>query len=110
VQQVIVNLLLNAFQATPSGGTIRTVVLRDAVAAEAVVRVSDTGHGIPAAQLDHVFDPFFTTKLAEKGTGLGLSICHTIVKQHGGSISAESVEGASSTFTVRLPLCPRAGA
>ena len=109
LQQVIVNLMLNAFQATPNGGTIRTVVLRDAEAAEAVVRVSDTGHGIPSAQLDHVFDPFFTTKLAEKGTGLGLSICHTIVKQHGGSMSVESVEGVRSTFTVRLPLCPQVG-
>ena len=56
-----------------------------------------------------MFDPFFTTRLAEKGTGLGLSICHTIVKQHGGSMSVESVEGVRSTFTVRLPLCPQVG-
>ena len=104
LQQVVMNLILNAIQAMPAGGEIRAVVRREND--EAVVRICDTGCGIPAAHLGRVFDPFFTTQPAGKGTGLGLSICYTIVKQHGGVIGVDSVEGAGSTFTVRLPLPP----
>ena len=96
------NLILNAYQAMPTGGEIRIAVRREA--AEAAVRVCDTGCGIPPSRLGKVFDPFFTTQPAGKGTGLGLSICFTIVKQHGGVIDVDSVEGRGSTFTVRLPL------
>ena len=102
LQQVVMNLILNAYQAMPSGGEMRIVIRREA--AEAVVRVCDTGRGIPSSHLGKVFDPFFTTQPVGKGTGLGLSICHTIVKQHGGVIDVDSVEGQGSTFTVRLPL------
>ena len=102
LQQVVMNLILNACQAMPSGGEIRTIVWRDA--AEAVLRVCDTGCGISSSHLGRVFDPFFTTQPVGKGTGLGLSICYTIVKQHGGIIDVESVEGEGSMFTVRLPL------
>jgi len=101
LQQVFMNLILNAYQAMPDGGQIKIAVRREA--AEAVVQVGDTGCGIPPPNIGRVFDPFFTTQSVGKGTGLGLSICHTIVKQHGGVIAVDSVEGQGSTFTVRLP-------
>ena len=104
LQQVIMNLILNAYQAMPAGGQIKIAVRREA--AEAVVQVGDTGCGIPPPNMGRVFDPFFTTQPVGKGTGLGLSICHTIVKQHGGVIEVDSVEGQGSTFVVRLPLPP----
>ena len=103
--QTIMNLILNAYQAMPTGGQIKIAVRREA--AEAVVEVGDTGCGISAANLGRVFDPFFTTQPVGKGTGLGLSICHTIVKQHGGLIEVDSLEGQGSTFTVRIPHAPK---
>jgi PAS domain S-box-containing protein len=102
LQQVIMNLILNACQAMPTGGEVRIIIRREG--AEAVVRVCDTGCGIPSSHLGRVFDPFFTTQPVGKGTGLGLSICYTIVKQHGGVISVDSVEGQGSTVTIRLPV------
>lgn len=104
LQQVVMNLILNAYQAMPAGGQIKIAVRREAT--EAVVKVGDTGCGIPHANLGRVFDPFFTTQPVGKGTGLGLSICHTIVKQHGGVIEVDSLEGQGSTFTVRFPPAP----
>lgn len=103
LQQVVMNLLLNAYQAMPAGGEVKVSIRQEA--AEAVLRVRDTGSGISSAHLGKIFDPFFTTRPVGQGTGLGLSICHTIVKQHGGAIAAEStMEGRGSTFVVRLPL------
>jgi len=107
LQQVLMNLILNACQAMPIGGSI--VISVRSVAAEAVICVSDTGCGIPTSHLSKVFDPFFTTQPVGKGTGLGLSICYTIVKQHGGVIEVDSEEGRGSTLTVRLPLAANAG-
>lgn len=102
LQQVFMNLLLNAENAMPGGGLLRVAVER--VGSEGRVRISDTGHGIPAGEIDKVFDPFYTTRPVGQGTGLGLSISYSIVKQHFGAIEVESVEGQGSTFTVRLPL------
>lgn len=102
LQQVLMNLILNAFQAMPDGGDVAVEVGRHA--GIALIHVSDTGCGISSANLRRVFDPFFTTQPVGKGTGLGLSICHTVVKQHGGEIELNSVEGQGSKFTVRLPL------
>jgi len=102
LQQVMMNLILNAYRATEPGGEVGTILCFEQ--AEAVLKVIDTGCGISPAHLPKVFDPFFTTQPVGQGTGLGLSICHTIVKQHGGSISVESTEGLGSTFTIRLPL------
>lgn len=103
LQQVIMNLVLNAYQAIPDGGDVSVSVRREAD--KALVRVRDTGNGISPAHLGKIFDPFFTTQPVGQGTGLGLSICHTIMKQHGGAIAVESsVEGQGSTFVVRLPL------
>jgi PAS domain S-box-containing protein len=101
LQQVVMNLILNAYHAMPDGGELGIAVHQEAV--EAVVRVRDTGSGIAPANLGKIFDPFFTTRAVGRGTGLGLSICYTIIKQHGGRIDVDSVEGRGSTFTVRLP-------
>ncbi len=103
LQQVIMNLVLNAFQAMPDGGDVVLAVRLDQD--DALVSVQDAGAGILATDIERIFDPFFTTRPAGQGTGLGLSICHTIVKQHLGSISALSnVKAAGTTFIVRLPL------
>ena len=107
LKQVILNLLKNALEATPTGGTITvgTRVHRRGERDEQVeVFISDTGSGIPAEDQDHIFDLFFTTK--PRGTGLGLPICRRIVEDHGGSIWAESQPGQGTTFTLRFPLKP----
>src|SRR5262249_53223108 len=103
IKQVLINLVLNAIQATPPNGEVRVVtrsVRRDDITVDQI-EVADTGTGIPAAQLDHIFNPFFTTK--DKGTGLGLSIAHQIIAEHGGSMSVDSTEGAGTRFFVNLP-------
>ena len=103
LQQVIMNLVLNAYQALPGGGDVSVFMRREA--GQVAVYVRDNGCGIAPAHLGRIFDPFFTTRPVGQGTGLGLSICHTIVKQHGGVIAVEnSVEGQGSTLVVRLPL------
>ncbi|MBI2200219.1 MAG: PAS domain-containing protein, partial [Candidatus Rokubacteria bacterium] len=80
LQQVFMNLFLNGVNAMPDGGVLRVGVER--AGAEGQVRITDTGHGIPAGEMDKVFDPFYTTRPVGQGTGLGLSICYSIVKQH----------------------------
>ena len=102
LQQVLMNLFLNACQAMPVGGEIRTAVRRSA--SEAVLWVRDTGEGIAPENVSRLFDPVFTTRPEGQGNGLGLPICRLIVQRHGGSISVESVLGEGSTFTIRLPL------
>ena len=109
LHQVFLNLFTNALQAMPDGGTLS--VEASGRGEEIVVRVRDSGHGIPATEIDHVFDPFFTTKdqaedPASRGSGLGLSVSYGILEAHGGSIQAESEEGRGATFTVRLPHAP----
>jgi len=109
LRQVVNNLLDNALKFSQPGGTIRVEVHRDPGGA-AVLRVRDTGCGIPAADLPHIFERFFRgdksrQRLAHTtGTGLGLSICQAIVAAHGGQIVVESEEGAGTTMTVRLPI------
>jgi signal transduction histidine kinase len=102
LQQAFMNLLLNAINAMPNGGTLS--VSAEKSESEALVRVADTGHGISQEEVHKIFDPFYTTSPVGKGTGLGLSICYSIVKQHYGSIEVDSVEGKGSTFTVTLPI------
>jgi len=101
LQQVFLNLILNAVQATPPGGQV-TVSGLDA--GEFVcLEVRDTGKGIPAEQLPHIFEPFFTTKDPGKGTGLGLAVTYSIVKRMGGRIEAKSTLGEGALFRVYLP-------
>jgi PAS domain S-box-containing protein len=101
LEQVFINLLLNAMNAMPNGGTVD--IFAEQTDSHVLVRVTDTGAGISQEDLDKIFDPFFTKAPLGKGTGLGLSICNSIVDQHGGSISVESQSGKGSTFTVKLP-------
>ncbi len=124
MSQVIMNLMVNARDAMPDGGsiTIRTdhTSLGDAIPPDLFslnpgeyicMSVQDTGHGMDGAVRQHIFDPFFTTKEANKGTGLGLSVVYGILKNHGGTITCESEPGRGTTFYVYLPACgePEAG-
>ena len=107
IEQVLMNLVINARQAMPKGGTVRIGI---AVNREgyAELSVKDSGCGIPPDTLARIFDPFFTTKAGpdasgQGGSGLGLSICREIVERHQGRIRVESAAGKGSTFTIKLP-------
>jgi PAS domain S-box-containing protein len=101
LQQVLINLLLNARDSMPDGGEIR-ITTRNA--ADAVrCSISDSGSGIPRAVLPKIFDPFFTTKKIGQGTGLGLSVSYGIISDHKGNIDVESEPGAGTTFIITLP-------
>lgn len=100
LQQVLINLIVNALHAMPQGG-ILSLTTQDWDNKGVSITVSDTGTGIPAENLQRIFDPFYTTKQGE-GTGLGLSISYTLVARYGGSISVESEVGKGSAFTVKL--------
>ena len=102
VNQVFMNILVNASHAIPERGTI-TIATR-AADGEVEVAITDSGEGIPASVLPKIFDPFFTTKQAGQGTGLGLSLSYGIVQKHNGRIEVESVEGRGTTFRIVLPI------
>lgn len=104
VTRAFENLIRNAIDAMPEGGTLHirsTFESNDHP--EVKIEISDTGAGIPAESLPRIFDPFFTTKQVGKGTGLGLSIVHGIIKEHRGTITAESQLGSGTTFVITLP-------
>lgn len=107
IQQVILNILLNAEQAISDTGrnSGRVVFRTESLAEDKKVRITitDNGPGIPADIIPRIFDPFFTTKPVGVGTGLGLSISYGIISEHGGSITAEGAEGAGMTFIIELP-------
>ncbi|MBW2026235.1 MAG: HAMP domain-containing protein [Deltaproteobacteria bacterium] len=103
LEQVFLNLLLNAIQAMPNGGKI-TIGVREAEDGYVAIEVSDTGVGIKPEALEKIFDPFYTTKPAGRGTGLGLSIVYGIVKKHGGYVEVKSEVNVGTTFTVYLPV------
>lgn len=103
LSQVLMNLLLNAAQATPEGGKITVSAERSQSENSVEIRIVDTGCGIPPDILPHVFEPFFTTKRG-KGTGLGLSISQTYVRSHDGEIQIQSIPNSGTTVTIRLPL------
>ncbi len=102
LSQVLMNLLLNAAQATPEGGRITVVARRLSMGENVEIRVIDTGCGIPPDVLPRVFEPFFTTKRG-KGTGLGLSISQAYVRSHDGEIQIESTPQQGTTVTITLP-------
>jgi signal transduction histidine kinase len=106
LQQVFLNLFLNARDAMPRGGWLS--VATRAAGSGAVVEISDTGSGIPSDQLARIYDPFFTTKAIGRGTGLGLSITYGIVREHDGTIHCDSAVGQGTRFTLKLPLAPPA--
>lgn len=103
LQQVFMNLLLNAINAMPGGGEM-AVSVEIMEKREVRVGVTDTGKGISRGEIDKIFDPFYTTSPVGQGTGLGLSISYSIIKQHFGSIEVESSPGQGSSFRVRLPV------
>jgi two-component system, sporulation sensor kinase E len=100
IKQALLNLIKNAIAAMPSGGALRLETLRSGE--EVLVRVSDTGTGIPEQIMDKIFEPYFTTK--PFGTGLGLTIVFKIIKEHFGDISVSSRMGEGTTVTLALPM------
>ena len=101
INQVFLNLLSNAAQSIEGEGTITIETGEEKE--NLIVRITDSGSGIPQAVLSKIFDPFFTTKDVGKGTGLGLSISYSIIKDHGGKIEVKTTADKGSTFTVILP-------
>jgi signal transduction histidine kinase len=113
VQQVLLNLLTNARQATPEGGTIVVKIEHDATLDMVELTVRDTGSGIPADKLPKIFEPFYTTKTGpdasgKGGTGLGLSTCRNIIDAHRGRIRVESTVGRGTAFIIKLPTVAKA--
>ena len=108
IEQILLNLIINARQAMPTGGKVTVEVRSNPTARVAEIRVSDTGVGISPDKLRLIFDPFYTTKEPDDdghgGNGLGLSVCRQIIEQHQGRIRVESMIGKGSKFTVKLPL------
>ncbi|MFC2163406.1 ATP-binding protein [Acidobacteriota bacterium] len=102
LQQVFINIILNALDAMPKGGTLKIELTH--MDNLAVVKITDTGTGIEAQHLPHIFDPFFTTKGVGKGTGLGLSISYAIIKEHEGRINVDSEPGKGSSFSIYIPM------
>jgi two-component system NtrC family sensor kinase len=101
IEQVLINLVTNAVQAMPDGGTLH--VSLSATDGQAVIKIRDTGIGILPEHLPRIFDPFFTTKPEGEGTGLGLSVSYGIITEHGGKIEVESEPGEGTTFQITLP-------
>ena len=102
LRQVFLNLIMNAQDAMPEGGSIHFTTSGNDERIH--IEVSDTGSGIHKEHLNKIFDSFFTTKASVKGVGLGLSVCYGFIKEHGGDIRAQSEPGSGSTFTITLPL------
>jgi len=102
LQQVFLNLFLNARDAMPKGGWVSVSTRVDGC--EALVEVGDTGAGIPSEHLARIYDPFFTTKPDGGGTGLGLAVTYGIVQEHGGRLSCDSDVGQGTRFRLALPL------
>jgi len=115
IQQVLLNLMINARQAMLSGGTLIVKLSHDAATDMIDILVRDTGSGIPADKLPKIFDPFFTTKSGPDesgrgGSGLGLSSCRNIIEAHRGRIRVESAVGRGTAFTIKLPVAKPAPA
>ncbi len=104
IKQVVLNLINNASDTCPEGGTITISTELQAMQKNAIIRIQDTGVGMKPDDIKHIFEPFFTTKPAVKGIGLGLSVSYGIIKKHGGKIEVESEPGQGTIFTITLPL------
>ncbi len=104
LEEVFINIIVNAIQAMKEAGTLAIDVKPDVDNKNVLIKISDTGDGIPEEDLKNIFEPFFTTKPTGEGTGLGLSVAQSLVMEHKGEISVESKIGAGTTFTIKLPL------
>jgi two-component system NtrC family sensor kinase len=105
LQEVVINLMLNAVDAMEENGELTVETVSNTAAGEVIIRISDTGKGIPPDAMPFIFEPFFTTKKVGQGTGLGLAIVHGVVTRAGGKVEVTSAPGAT-TFTIRLPIGP----
>jgi len=105
MRQVMLNIIKNAKEAMPKGGTL--IVRTSREDNKVLIHIQDTGIGIPEEIRDKIYDAFFTTKSKVKGVGLGLSVCYGIIKDHGGEIKVESEEERGTTFTISLPIVPK---
>jgi len=103
VQQALIALFVNAVEAMPDGGTLSVKVEKKGEEGDIVLKISDTGMGIPEEDIPHIFEPFFTKKKEGKGVGLGLSIVYGIIERHGGQITVDSELGVGTTFTIVFP-------
>jgi len=107
IEQILVNLVINARQAMPKGGRLKIEVKENVAGDTVEIKIADSGLGIAPENLRQIFEPFFTTKTPDAnghgGTGLGLSVCRQIIEQHHGRIRVESVVGQGSAFIVKLP-------
>jgi signal transduction histidine kinase len=111
IQRVLINLMVNARQAMPDGGTLKVTLGYDAEAGQVCLAIRDSGTGIPVDRLPRIFDPFFSTKAGpdssgKGGTGLGLAVCREIIEAHRGRIRVESSVGKGTVFILRLPAAP----
>lgn len=111
IQQVLLNLLINARQAMPNGGNLVVRIQYDQDANMVDLIIRDYGTGIPQDVLPHIFEPFFSTKTGpdesgKGGTGLGLSLCREIIEEHSGKIQVKSTVGKGTMFTIKLPVAP----
>jgi len=103
MQEVFINLIINAAQAIEREGDIAMTAVKDPAAEEVVIEVSDTGQGISEEHQARIFDPFFTTKEEGQGTGLGLSVVYGIIQKHRGTIAVQSRPGRGTSFFIHLP-------
>jgi len=106
IRQVMLNMIKNAKESMPSGGTLNVRTMLSA--GNVLIIIRDTGAGIPEELRDKIFEAFFTTKQKVKGVGLGLSVCYGIIKDHGGEIKVESEVGKGANFIISLPVHGRA--
>jgi two-component system NtrC family sensor kinase len=102
IQQVFMNLIINALDAMPEGGNLWIQI--KTAGESIVIVVRDSGRGIDETVMEKIFDPFFSTKPLGRGTGLGLSICYGIIREHNGSINVKSRKGEGTTITISLPV------
>jgi two-component system NtrC family sensor kinase len=106
LRQVFLNMIANARDAMPDGGSLTIATTRQN--SQIRVDITDTGAGIKEENIGKIFDSFFTTKSSVKGVGLGLSVCYGFIKEHGGDIQVESTPGSGTRFTITLPFQPLA--
>jgi len=105
IHQIVVSLLINAYEAFPQrGGEVKIGLYRDDMKKMFRLEVADNGAGIPEEVMPRIFEPFYTTKDAEKNTGLGLAVVYGNVKRYGGSIDVKSKVNEGTTFTIHLPI------